>query len=106
MAVTWYVYVLLCENEHLYTGISTDVERRFKAHVAGKGARYTRSNKPVKVLGQSRCDDRSSALRREYAIKQLSAADKLSLVADWSHESTPAAESVPCSQLLPALLAS
>lgn len=72
----WYVYLLECRDGSLYTGIATDVERRYDEHVAGKGARYTRSHPPARLLARFPCPDRSTASRAEYAIKQLSPARK------------------------------
>lgn len=72
----WFVYLLECADGSVYTGITTDVERRFGEHRAGTGARYTRSRVPVAVLGQLPCADRSEASRLEAAIKRLRAADK------------------------------
>ena len=57
----------------IYTGITVDVEARFVAHVAGKGARYTRSHPPRKVLAKFEYPDRSSASKAEYAMKRLTA---------------------------------
>ncbi|MES2720970.1 MAG: GIY-YIG nuclease family protein [Pseudomonadota bacterium] len=80
---TWHVYVLECQNGRLYTGISTDPARRFREHASGKGARFTRANPPVAMLGSSVCLSRSHALQREYALKQLSAPAKRQVVAQW-----------------------
>jgi putative endonuclease len=78
----WYVYLLECRDGSLYTGIATDVERRYAEHVAGKGARYTRSHPPARLLARFPCPDRSTASRAEYAIKQLSPARKRALCTD------------------------
>lgn len=75
----WYVYLIECRDGSLYTGIATDVERRYAQHLAGKGARYTRSHPPVRLMARFEHPDRSSASRAEYAIKQLSAARKRDL---------------------------
>lgn len=77
----WYVYILQCADDTLYTGVATDVGARLATHNAGKGAKYTRGRLPVLLLYQERADDRSAALRREHAIKQLRAADKRALIA-------------------------
>lgn len=77
----WFVYVLECHDGSLYTGIAIDVAKRFAAHVAGKGARYTRAHPPRCVLGSFAHPDRSSASKAEYAIKRLSAAQKRALFA-------------------------
>lgn len=75
----WFVYLLECRNGAVYTGISPDVEARFAAHLAGRGARYTRANPPVKLLARFACADRSEASRLEHAIKQLPANRKRAL---------------------------
>jgi putative endonuclease len=75
----WYVYLLECRDGSLYTGIATDVERRYAEHLAGKGARYTRSHPPVRLLGRFEYPDRSAASLAEYAIKQLNPARKRAL---------------------------
>ncbi|WP_222563941.1 GIY-YIG nuclease family protein [Novilysobacter antarcticus] len=77
--MAWYVYLLECRNGSVYTGITTDIPRRYAQHVAGKGARYTRSNPPVRLLAQFPCPDRSSASRAEWAIKRLAPAAKRAL---------------------------
>ncbi|HEY5782068.1 MAG TPA: GIY-YIG nuclease family protein [Lysobacter sp.] len=77
----WYVYLLECRDGSLYTGIATDVERRYAQHVAGKGARYTRSHPPARLLARFEYADRSAALRAEYAIKQLTPERKRALCA-------------------------
>ncbi len=82
-SMTWYVYILSCKNNRLYTGISTDPQRRFEQHRQGKGARFTRSNPPLALLAYSACPDRSSASRLEYAIKQKSVSEKRELVNQW-----------------------
>lgn len=76
----WYVYILRCADGTLYTGSTTDVEKRVKTHNSGKGARYTRSRLPVEVVYRESAADRSEALRREAAIKTLSRAEKLRLI--------------------------
>lgn len=68
---TWYLYLIECEDGSLYTGITTDVERRYAQHVAGKGARYTRMKKPVRLVGFRECGSRSEALKAELSIKKL-----------------------------------
>ena len=73
----WFVYLLQCADGSYYAGISTDVQARFAAHVAGKGARYTRSHRPVCVLASCAYADRASASRAEWQLKQLPKARKL-----------------------------
>jgi putative endonuclease len=72
----WFLYVIECRGGRLYTGVSTDVERRYATHLAGRGARYTRLNPPERLMLTIEFPGRSEALRAEYALKQLSAADK------------------------------
>lgn len=76
----WEVYILRCGDGTLYTGISTDADRRAAVHNAGKGAKYTRSRLPVEVAYREKCGGHSEALRREAAIKALSRKEKLELI--------------------------
>ena len=80
MEKSWKLYILRCRDGSLYTGITTDVEKRLAAHNAGKGAKYTRSRKPVELVYQEACDDHSHALRRELEIKALAKEEKLKLI--------------------------
>ena len=75
----WFVYVLECHDGTLYTGVAVDVQARFAAHASGKGARYTRAHPPARVLASFECAGRSEALKREVAIKRLTAAQKRAL---------------------------
>lgn len=79
--MAWFVYLIECRDGSLYTGVAVDVDKRYAEHAAGKGARYTRSHPPSRLLARFEHPDRSSALKAEYAIKQLSAAAKRALVA-------------------------
>ena len=77
----YYVYILECSDATLYTGITTDLERRVQEHNSSqKGAKYTKVRRPVKLVYSLECDDRSSALKKEYAIKHLSRKEKLKLL--------------------------
>ena len=81
----WWLYMIRCDDDSLYTGISTDVDRRFKEHLgatAGKyrGAKFFNGRKPLKVVYREECSDRSVASVREYEIKQLSREQKLRLI--------------------------
>lgn len=67
----WYLYLIECEDGSLYTGITTDVERRYAQHLAGKGARYTRMKKPVRLVGFRECGSKSEALKAEIHLKSL-----------------------------------
>lgn len=80
--MSWTVYIIRCDDESLYTGVTTDLDRRFSEHCAGKrGARYFSGRRPVAVVWRENDHNRSSALRREAAIKKLSREEKLALVA-------------------------
>lgn len=78
----WYVYMIKASDGSLYTGVTTDVARRFKEHASPeKGARFFRGRKPLEVVYTENHPDRSSALRREAAIKKLTRDQKLELIA-------------------------
>ena len=77
----WYVYIIRASDESLYTGITTDVERRFNEHCGTpRGARFFRGRQPLEVVYTENHPDRSSALRRESVIKALSRGLKLELI--------------------------
>lgn len=76
----WRVYILRCSDHSLYTGITTDMERRFRQHAGGSGARYFRGRQPLAVVFLESGHDRSSASRREAEIKALSRSDKELLI--------------------------
>ena len=78
--MSWWVYLLRCGDGTLYTGITDDLDRRLAAHNAGRGAKYTRSRRPVTLVWREEQPDKSAALRREYAVKQLTRAKKLALI--------------------------
>lgn len=79
--VSWFVYVLLCADGTLYTGITTNVERRVMEHNSTKkGAKYTRVRLPVSLAYSEKAKDRSKAAVREAALKKLSRKEKLSLI--------------------------
>ncbi len=75
-----FVYLLRCADGTIYTGWTYDVARRVHAHQAGRGARYTRSRRPVELIYRERCASRRAAMRREIEIKKMSRARKLRLV--------------------------
>ena len=75
-----FVYIVECADKTLYTGWTTDVERRLKAHNAGRGARYTRERGPERLVYVEAVSDRSAALKRELAIKRMTRAQKLKLI--------------------------
>lgn len=87
--VGWFVYLLECRNGHVYTGIATDVAARYAAHLAGRGARYTRANPPQRLLASFACADRSTASRAEAAFRRLTPQAKRAL--DAGHEAWLAA---------------
>lgn len=76
----WYLYILRCGDGSLYTGITTDVEKRFQAHQRGKGAKYTRGRGPLEIVYREECGDHSQALKRELAIKALTRKEKEALL--------------------------
>lgn len=77
----WYLYMLRCRDGSLYTGITTDVEKRLEAHRSGKGAKYTRGRGPLELVYQETCGDHSQALKRELAIKALTRQEKEAMLA-------------------------
>ena len=80
MEQTWKLYILRCRDGSLYTGITTDVAKRFDAHNSGKGAKYTRGRGPLELVYSEECGDHSAALKRELEIKALSRDEKLKLI--------------------------
>lgn len=83
-----YCYIIECGDGTLYTGWTTDPQRRIKEHRAGRGARYTASRKPLRLVYVEPHPDRSSAMRRELQIKRYSTQKKRSLIAGWSAPDT------------------
>ncbi len=75
-----FVYILLTERDTLYCGYTDNVEKRFQAHLEGKGAKYTRANKPVKIVFQQEFLSKHEALQAEYRIKKLTRNKKLNLI--------------------------
>lgn len=76
----YFVYLLECEDDSLYTGITTNLERRFKEHKEGTGGHFTRAKKAKRIVYSEPHANRSSALKREAAIKRLTRAQKLELI--------------------------
>ena len=77
----YYVYILKCSDNTLYTGITTDLKRRLKEHnESDKGAKYTRVRRPLELVYSEYSENRSSASKREYEIKKLSRDNKLELI--------------------------
>ncbi|AFQ47461.1 GIY-YIG nuclease family protein [Burkholderia cepacia] len=79
--MSWFLYLIECADDSVYTGITNDVAARFEQHASGKGARYTRSRKPRALLASFPLPDRSIASRVEYWVKRLNAAQKRELAA-------------------------
>ena len=73
----WYIYILQCSDNTLYTGITNDLDRRIKQHNEGKGARYTKGRGPVALVKFFTRHSKSEALKLEYKIKQMSREEKL-----------------------------
>ncbi len=80
METEGYTYMLRCADGSLYTGWTTDLEKRLAAHQSGRGAKYTRSRRPVALVWYAACASRREAMRLEYALKRLPRAKKLALV--------------------------
>ncbi len=76
----WFVYILECRDQTYYTGTTNDLDQRVKKHNSGKGAKYTASRSPVRLIYSETCPTRSDALKREYQIKQLSRKEKEQLI--------------------------
>jgi len=75
----YFVYLLECEDKSIYTGITTDVERRLKEHGEGRGGNYTRAHGAKKILFTEKCDNKSLALKREMEIKSMTREEKLKI---------------------------
>lgn len=76
----WSVYILRCADGTLYTGITNNIERRLAVHNSGKGAKYTARRTPVHLVYSEPSENRSTATKREYAVKKLSRARKIKLI--------------------------
>lgn len=80
----YYAYILRCSDDTFYTGITTDLERRIDEHNnSPKGAKYTRNRRPVTLVHSETCEDKSTASKREYAIKKLTRVQKEALIANY-----------------------
>lgn len=75
----WCVYIIRCSGDTLYTGITTDIDRRFNQHLVGTGAKYFRGRQPLRVVYLEKNHTRSSAAKREAQIKAMNRADKILL---------------------------
>ena len=80
-----YTYIVKCSDETLYTGWTNNLKKRLEAHNSGKGAKYTKNRRPVELVYFDEYDTKQEAMKREYAIKQLSRQKKLALI--HSHQS-------------------
>ena len=80
---SWFVYILRCGDDTLYTGSTDDISRRLSAHNSGKGAKYTRGRGPLELVYSEELPTHSDALRREAAIKRLTRQQKLELIAQY-----------------------
>ena len=80
METIWYLYILRCKDNTLYTGITTNVEKRLQQHRSGKGAKYTRGRAPLELVYQQVCKDHTEALKREAFVKKLTRKDKEALI--------------------------
>ena len=79
----WFVYLLECTNGRLYTGITTDLAARFRKHSSGKGAMFTRLNRPARMIAAKQCENRSEASKLEWAIKSLKTQQKRVKASQW-----------------------
>lgn len=78
----WHLYLIRCRNGSLYAGITTNVEARYNAHIRGRGAKYTKANPPVCLVGSKSYLDKSSAAKAECAIRKLPANKKAQFLAE------------------------
>lgn len=79
--MTAYAYIVACADGSLYTGWTNDLAKRVAAHNAGRGARYTRARRPVRLCYYEAFDEKAEAMRREYALKRLTHGEKCALIA-------------------------
>ena len=78
--MAWHVYIIECSDGSLYTGITNDLDKRITTHNDGRGAKYTKSRRPVRLRYSEPAADRKNASQREYAIKSLRKAAKIHLI--------------------------
>ncbi len=76
----YYIYILKCSDDTYYTGYTNNIEKRFRAHNNKKGAKYTKGRTPVTLVYQESFESKTEALKREYAIKQMSRSEKEKLM--------------------------
>lgn len=78
----FYVYIIRCKDNTLYTGFTVNLEKRIETHNKGMGAKYTRGRRPVKLVYKEEYESKSQALRREHAIKKLNKKQKINIIND------------------------
>ncbi|MCR5421481.1 MAG: GIY-YIG nuclease family protein [Lachnospiraceae bacterium] len=78
--MTYYTYILRCSDNSLYTGYTTDIDKRIEVHNSGKGAKYTRNRGPVRLVYYEEYDNKQAAMSREWHIKRLSHRQKEELI--------------------------
>jgi putative endonuclease len=78
--MSYYVYIILCEDQSFYTGYTKDIDKRTRLHTWGKGARYTKMHRPLRIAYIERLDSRANAMKREKEIKRLTHQEKMDLV--------------------------
>jgi putative endonuclease len=88
-ASTWWLYLLSCKDGRTYAGIALDVELRFREHAQGRGAKFTRANKPLAILGAKSFPSKSEALRAEHELKQLSRIERLAWASQHAYQDPP-----------------
>lgn len=76
----WFIYILECNDDSFYTGITNDIKKRFAAHKAGTASRYTRSRGAKRIVYKEKVSTKSEALKREFFLKKLSRTQKLALL--------------------------
>jgi putative endonuclease len=81
--VKHWVYIVECSDKTYYTGYSNDIDKRIEKHNSGRGAKYTRTRRPVKLVYKEKFETKSEALKREYEIKQKSRKEKIGLIHPW-----------------------
>ena len=79
----WFVYILRCADNSLYTGLTNDLDQRLEKHNLGKGAKYTRSRLPVEIVYSEKLASKSDALKRECQIKKMKRAEKMQLILEF-----------------------
>ena len=88
MNTLWHLYLLECEGGSLYAGITNNVDARYQKHLSGKGARYTRANPPIRLVGSRMIGSKGDALRAEMAIRKLAPAAKRAFILQSNEDSS------------------